>query len=66
MPTKKTNDKTPQWLTVRDIAFRMQISYEKALAISKYEISCIRVGRQYRIPEENLSRYIKALTRRAG
>ena len=66
MPTKKTNDKAPQWLTVRDIAFRMQISYEKALAISKYEIGCIRVGRQYRIPEENFSRYIKALTRRAG
>ena len=63
---KKTSDKSPQWLTVRDIAFRMQISYEKALAISKYEIGCIRVGRQSRIPEENFSRYIKALTRRAG
>lgn len=63
---KKTSDKSPQWLTVRDIAFRMQISYEKALAISKHEIGCIRVGRQYRIPEENFSRYIKALTRRAG
>ena len=53
-------------LTVRELSHRLQVSYETALSIAKYEIGCVRVGRQYRIPEERLQRYIKALTRQAN
>lgn len=66
MSLRKASDTSPQLLTVREIALRLQVSYEKALAISKYEIGCIRVGRQYRIPEDKFNRYIKILIRRAG
>lgn len=53
-------------LTVKELSYRLQVSYETALFIAKCEIGCVRVGRQYRIPEERLQRYIKALTRQAN
>lgn len=63
MKPKKESATFPRLLTVRDVALRLQISYEKALSVSKYEIGCVRVGRQYRIAEESFERYLKRLAR---
>ena len=62
----KTNPIFFFFFTVKELSYRLQVSYETALSIAKYEIGCVRVGRQYRIPEERLQRYIKALTRQAN
>ena len=65
MKPKREDAVFPRLLTVRDVAVRLQISYEKALFVSKYEIGCARVGRQYRIAEDRLERYLKRLTHTA-
>lgn len=62
----KTNPIFSPMLTVKELSYRLQVSYETALFIAKCEIGCVRVGRQYRIPEERLQRYIQALTRQAN
>lgn len=51
--------KTVKMLTPKDIAEIFGISYESALAFVKNSgIDYIRVGRQYRVSEDKLKRFI--------
>lgn len=49
-----------QMLTPRELADRLKISYEKALAIIRYSgLKYTKIGRQYRVSEEELASFLK-------
>ena len=51
------------YLTPRDIAEILQISYEKALAFIKYSgIKYIKIGNQYRVSEAALNAFLQKNT----
>ena len=46
-------------LTPKDVAERLKISYDSALAFIKYSgIDYIQVGRQYRVSEDKLNAFL--------
>ena len=48
------------WLTAKDIAEILKISYEKALGLIKHSgIPYIKVGRQYRVNEKDFQDFLK-------
>lgn len=49
-----------QMLTPREVADRLKISYEKALEIIRFSgLKYTRIGRQYRVSEEELTSFLK-------
>ena len=49
----------PNYLTPKEVAALLKISYEQALAFIKYSgIDYIKVGRQYRVDESRLRAFL--------
>ena len=49
------------YLTPRELADRLKVSYEKALEIIKYSgLKYTKIGRQYRVSEADLATFLKS------
>lgn len=48
-----------KYLTTRDVAEILKISYDKALELMhSYELGAVKIGRQYRVTEAKLNEYL--------
>ena len=48
----------PELLTVHEVASILKVSYETALIYIKQNKLAIKVGRQYRVPKELLTKHL--------
>ena len=48
----------PELLTVQEVAVILKVSYETALMYVKQQNLAIKVGRQYRVPEDLLVKHL--------